>query len=53
MALDMRNRETVGCCYYVAGQEKLYIMSDIKYGGIGIIDTRESPRLSIPQFDLC
>ena len=39
MALDMRSRDTVGCCYYVARQETLYLTSDIKYGGIDCIDT--------------
>ena len=39
MAIDMRNRDTIGCCYYVAREEKLYFLSDITYGGLDIIDT--------------
>ncbi|MCJ1471038.1 MutS protein msh5 [Pseudocyphellaria aurata] len=36
MAVDLRDKGTVGCCYYVAGEEKLYLMEDVKYGGIEI-----------------
>ena len=39
MAIDMRNRDTIGCCYYVAREEKLYMLSDVKFGGLDIIDT--------------
>ena len=44
VALDLRERGTVGCCYYVAREEKLYFMDDIKFGGIDVIDTRKSCR---------
>ena len=37
MAIDLRDKETVGCCYYVAREEKLYLMEDVKYGGIEVI----------------
>lgn len=40
MAIDMRDKGTVGCCYYVAKEEKLYMMDDVKYGGIDVIDAR-------------
>ena len=40
MAVDMRDKGTVGCCYYVAKEEKLYMMDDVKYGGIDVIDAR-------------
>ena len=43
MALDMRDRGTVGCCYYVAREEKLYFMDDIKFGGIDVVDTGTFP----------
>ena len=46
MAIDLRNRDTVGCCYYVAREEKLYFMGDVKFGGMDVIDTRELPRKS-------
>ena len=39
MAVDLRDRGTVGCCYYVATEEKLYFMEDVKHGGFDIIDT--------------
>lgn len=37
MAVDLRDKGTVGCCYYVAREEKLYLMEDVKYGGIDVI----------------
>ena len=40
MAVDLRDRGTVGCCYYIAREEKLYLMEDVKSGGIEVIDTR-------------
>ena len=40
MALDVRNRDTVGCSYYVAREETLYLTADMKSGGIEIIETR-------------
>ena len=40
MAVDLRDKGTVGCCYYVAREEKLYLMEDVKYGGLDVIDTR-------------
>lgn len=40
MAVDMRDKGTVGCSYYVAKEEKLYMMDDVKYGGIDVIDAR-------------
>lgn len=41
MAVDMTLRGTVGCCYYVAREEKLYFMEDIQIGDVDIVDTRE------------
>lgn len=40
MAIDMRDRDTIGCSYYVARVEKLYMLSDVRFGGLDIIDTR-------------
>ena len=40
MALDLRNRDTVGCSYYVAREEKLYLMGDVKFGGVDIVERR-------------
>ncbi|KAJ4353311.1 uncharacterized protein N0V89_005038 [Didymosphaeria variabile] len=38
MAIDLQQKGTVGCCYYVARDEKLYFMEDMKLGGIAAID---------------
>lgn len=40
MAVDMRDRGTIGCCYYVAAKETLYLMADIKAAGLEVIDLR-------------
>jgi hypothetical protein len=42
MAIDMAPRGTVGCCYYVSREEKLYFMEDIQIGDVNIVDTREA-----------
>lgn len=39
MAVDMKERGTIGCAYYIAREEKLCLMEDIKMGGLEIIDT--------------
>lgn len=39
MAVDMRERGTVGCAYYVARDEKLCLMEDIKMAGLEVVDT--------------
>ena len=38
MAVDLRERGTVGCCYYVARDEKLYFMEDVQLGGLDVVD---------------
>ncbi|KAL5397216.1 hypothetical protein PMIN02_002488 [Paraphaeosphaeria minitans] len=38
MAIDLQQKDTVGCCYYVAREEKLYFTEDIKLGGLAVID---------------
>jgi DNA mismatch repair protein MSH5 len=43
MALDMTPRGTVGCCYYIAREERLYFMEDIQIGDVDIVDTCGSP----------
>lgn len=42
MAVDMRDRGTVGCCYYVARTEKLHLMEDVKFGSADVVDMRKS-----------
>jgi DNA mismatch repair protein MSH5 len=41
MAVDLTPRGTVGCCYYVAKDEKLYFMEDIQFGEVDIVDSRK------------
>lgn len=47
MALELRNRDTVGCSFYVAKEETLYLMGDVKFGGHDIVDTCKSLWLQI------
>lgn len=37
-AIDIKDHGTVGCSYYSAGEEKLYLLGDICSGGMEIID---------------
>jgi len=39
MAVNLTDRGTVGCAYYVARDEKLYFMEDVKLGGADIVDS--------------
>nr|KMM68003.1 MSH5 protein [Coccidioides posadasii RMSCC 3488] len=45
MAIDMKDRGTVGCSYYVADQKKLYIVEDIASGGMDVVETYSQFRL--------
>lgn len=38
MAVDMRDRDTIGCSYYRAQDEKLYFMEDAKMGNVDIVN---------------
>jgi hypothetical protein len=38
MAIDMKERGTLGCAYYIAREEKLFLMEDIKMAGLDIVD---------------
>lgn len=40
MAIDLKQKDTVGCCYYVAREEKLYFTEDIQLGGLAVVDAR-------------
>jgi DNA mismatch repair protein MSH5 len=42
MAVDLKEKGTVGCCYYVAREEKMYFMEEVKLGGIDVVDICES-----------
>ncbi|EUC27440.1 hypothetical protein COCCADRAFT_9965 [Bipolaris zeicola 26-R-13] len=39
MAVDLNTRGTVGCCYYIASEERLYFMEDIQYGHVDVVDS--------------
>lgn len=39
MAVEMKERSSVGCAYYVAREETLFLMEDIKMAGLDIVDT--------------
>ncbi|KAF2761501.1 hypothetical protein EJ05DRAFT_174055 [Pseudovirgaria hyperparasitica] len=39
MSVDMRERGTVGCAYYIARDETLYVTEDILLGGLEAVDT--------------
>lgn len=41
MAIDMKEKGTVGCCFYVAREERLSILSDVQFGGKELIDMCE------------
>ena len=41
MAIDLRDRGTVGCAYYIAREEKLYMMQDMSSGGIETVELRK------------
>lgn len=40
MAVDLRERGTVGCAYYVAHSETLYLLEEAKLGNAEVIDMR-------------
>jgi DNA mismatch repair protein MSH5 len=39
MAIEMKERGSIGCAYYIAREEKLCLMEDIKMAGLEIVDT--------------
>lgn len=41
MAVDIKEKGTVGCCFYIAREERLSILSDAQSGGKDLIDMRE------------
>jgi DNA mismatch repair protein MSH5 len=38
MAVEMKERGSIGCAYYIAREEKLCLMEDIKMAGFEIVD---------------
>lgn len=41
MAVNMRERGTVGCAYYLARQETLYVMEDVQLGSVEVVEARK------------
>ncbi|RMZ69201.1 dna mismatch repair msh5 [Pyrenophora seminiperda CCB06] len=39
MAVDLSPRGIVGCCFYVARDEKMHFMEDIQCGDVGIVES--------------
>lgn len=39
MAIEMKERGSIGCAYYIAREEKLCLMEDMKMAGLKIVDT--------------
>ncbi|KAB8291251.1 hypothetical protein EYC80_009938 [Monilinia laxa] len=39
MAVELKERGTIGCAYYIAREEKLCMMTDISMAGLDMIDT--------------
>jgi hypothetical protein len=50
MAVDVKERGTVGCAYYVAQEEKLCLFGDVQSGGGTTIEIRMSNRCSISDY---
>lgn len=38
MALDIKDRGSIGCAYYVAREERLFCMEDVPKGGLETVD---------------
>ena len=45
MAIDLRERGTIGCAYYIAREERLFCMEDIANGGMETVERCMSARL--------
>ena len=41
MAVDVRERGTIGCAYYIAREERLFCMEEIRGGSDSLLQTRE------------
>ncbi|PNS19011.1 MutS 5 [Sphaceloma murrayae] len=55
MAINVRERGTVGCAYYVACEERLYCMEDVEHGGTDVVEalkTFVNPTVVIVPFSL-
>lgn len=47
VAVDIKDQGTVGCAYYVAENETLFLLGDGRFGGMDAIDTCQSPQMML------
>jgi hypothetical protein len=47
MAVDVRDRYTLGCAYYIAREEKLYFMQDCKLSDKTMVETCQCPKIDL------
>lgn len=47
MAVDIKEKATVGCAYYVSEEQKLYLLKDTAMGGAEVLETRKSKRMDV------
>jgi DNA mismatch repair protein MSH5 len=50
MAVDIKEKGTVGCCFYTAREDRVSILSDVQFGGKDFIDMRESLAIILEMF---
>lgn len=41
MAVDVKEKATVGCAYYVSEEQKVYLLKDSAMGGAEVLETRK------------
>ena len=41
MAVEAGKKSNIGCCYFSAKEKTLFLMSDVKSGGLEILESRE------------
>lgn len=47
MAVDIKERGTVGCAYFVAAEGKLYLMEEVKLGGPDVVESSKLIRYTL------
>lgn len=53
MAVDLKGRNSIGCCYYSARERTVNILSQTEYSGPEIIDSRQIPKSREVVFLIC
>lgn len=38
MAIDVAGKGNIGCCYYIAREERLLLLTDVPCGGVEAVD---------------